>query len=74
MKQTFLLNKFGDGILATETTNIGAKAESRTPQQLKSWADAEAHFLALGAPQQKLDACHEAIEKTGNAMLTIDSL
>jgi hypothetical protein len=74
MKRIFLLNKFGDGILATETTNIGRKAESRTPQQFKSWAEAEAHFLALGAPQETLDACRQAIEKTGNAMLTIDSL
>jgi hypothetical protein len=74
MKRIFLLEKRGDGILATESTNVGSQAEFSPSVKQKPWPDIESDFLALGATQKALDACHQDLEKTGNAMLIIDSL
>jgi hypothetical protein len=75
MKRIFLLEKSGDAILTTETTSFGSQAQfSPSVVQHKPWSDIESHFLGLGVTREALDLCHQALEKTGNAMLTINSL
>jgi hypothetical protein len=74
MKRIFLLEKLGDGILATETTNVGPQAQFSPSVQHKPWPDIESYFLGLGVTQQVLDACHRDLEKNGSATLTVDWL
>jgi hypothetical protein len=68
MKQ-FIISTLPEIILCVDTSDAGPPARFLPSLQFESWSQAEKHFLALGAPSEKINAVKKALKKTGVAQL-----
>jgi hypothetical protein len=80
MKHRFLLHSLSHTFLVVDITGVLMQAESCPKEgqdqtvpvlRLRSWRDAERHFLRLGADAEALGAATEWLRKAGVAVLTI---
>ncbi len=79
MTRTFLIHKLDEVYLAVETTGVGTTAgfvasiHMLPSVQFLSWQDSERFFLRIGATQEYIEDVKNAVEKTGNARMTVQS-
>jgi hypothetical protein len=58
--------------LSTEVTGAGSKPLASLPHiEFASWHNVEKYFLELGAKPETVTEAHQALKKTGFAVLTI---